>query len=220
MMEIVNMKMLSNDQLTQAAQMLTDELPLGWATFDNAMEELDELGLLKNNSVGRNFRPTENDEDSIFLAAVENGEVLGWCGILSQYNGNVYEIHPLVVRGDQQRRGIGGKLMDAITIAAREKGALTLMLGADDEAEDGETSFANVDLYDNLPKQMTEFNPGTHQSAFYLRHGFKVVGVMPDANGKGKPDIMMAKALKEQNGPCPFMLPTFRREIAKQFPGI
>ena len=54
---------------------------------------------------------------------------------------------------------------------------------------------ANVDLYDDLPRRLREFDPGTHQTAFYLKHGFIVVGVMPDEYGIGKPDIFMAKRL-------------------------
>jgi len=72
---------------------------------------------------------------------------------------------------------------------------LTLWLGADDENTPGETSFADVDLYDDLPRRLQEFDPGTHQAAFYLKQGFKIVGVMPDASGPGKPDIYMAKRL-------------------------
>jgi aminoglycoside 6'-N-acetyltransferase I len=86
-------------------------------------------------------------------------------------------------------------LVDALSEAARKQGGLTLWLGADDEKPDGETSLANADLYDDLPKRIREFNPGTHQAAFYMKIGFKIIGVMPDANGTGKPDIFLAKRL-------------------------
>jgi len=177
------MNTLDESQLAQAARMLTDELPLGWSTLADAMEEVD---MLLND---------EDEPDALFLAAVENGDVIGWCGMLPEYDGKVFELHPLVVRHDQQGKGIGRKLITAIEEAAKAKGGLTLYLGADDEAPNGETSFANVDLYDDLPKRIKEFEPGMHQTAFYIKLGFKVVGVVPDANGKGKPDIMLAKSL-------------------------
>lgn len=181
-MKIVNMNTLDAPQLEQAAQILHAELPLSWETLDEAREEVREL---------------LNDEpDAVLLAAVENGEVLGWCGILSEYDGNVFELHPLVVRHDCQRKGIGTHLVNAITDAAREKGGLTLSLGADDDLPGGETSLANTNLYDDLPRHIKEFEPGTHQTAFYMKLGFKIIGVMPDANGIGKPDIFMAKSLK------------------------
>ena len=186
-MKLIDMTTLDETQRAQAAQMLTDELPLGWATFSDALDEVNSL------------LDDEDEPDSLFLAAVENDQVLGWCGILPEYDGRAYEVHPLVVRGDHQGKGIGKQLMAAVEQAAREKGGLTLYLGADDEAPGGETSFANVDLYDDLPQRIRDFEPGTHQSAFYLKLGFTVVGVMPDANGVGKPDIMMAKSLKEES---------------------
>ena len=180
-MEIVNMQTLNHTQLTQAAQILTDELPLGWATLADANAEVNERW---------------NDEpDALFLAAVDDGDVVGWCGILPQYDGKVFELHPLVVRHDQQKKGIGASLVREISNVARERGGLTIWAGADDEKPGGETSFANVDLFDNLPKRIQEFNPGTHQAAFYMKLGFKIVGVMPDANGIGKPDIYLAKRL-------------------------
>jgi aminoglycoside 6'-N-acetyltransferase I len=37
-----------------------------------------------------------------------------------------------------------------------------------------------------------------HPTAFYQKLGFQIVGVMPDANGIGKPDIIMAKDIKER----------------------
>ena len=178
-MEIINMKELNKFQLTQAAQVLTDVLPLGWATLSDAMDELSEL----------------LNGEATLLAAVENGEVVGWCGIRPEYRGNIFELHPLAVRGDRQHKGIGRLLMENIEKAARERGGLVIFLGADDERPGGETSLANVDLFDNLPKHIQEFEPGTHQTAFYLKLGYKIVGVVPDANGIGKPDIFMAKRL-------------------------
>lgn len=182
-MKIIDMKNLDESQRTQAAQMLTKELPQGWPTPEDALEEINML-------LG-----DEDEPEALFLSAVENNEVIGWCGILPEYDGRVFELHPLVVRHDQQGRGIGKMLMAAIEESARKKGGLTMYLGADDEAPGGETSLANVDLYNDLPTRIREFDPGTHQTAFYIKLGYKVVGVVPDANGKGKPDIMMAKSL-------------------------
>ena len=180
-MTIVDMKQLSEAELRQAAQMLVDELPQGWETLAEAEEEISDL--------------LAEDADASLIAAKDNDQVIGWCGILPEYNGKVFELHPLVVRRDYQRRGVGQKLMERIEQIARERGGLTMYLGADDELPVGETSFANVDLYDNLTKRIEEFDPGTHQTAFYLKLGYQIVGVLPDANGIGKPDIFMAKRL-------------------------
>jgi len=162
--------------------MLTDELPLGWPSIADAIQEIDEI--------------LSGDGDVLLLCAIENGEVIGWAGLLSAY-AKVFELHPLVVRHDRQRAGIGSALLGEITRAAREKGGLTLLAGADNEGPDGETSLANVNVYEDLPEKLAVFDPGAHQAAFYMKNGFKVVGVVPDANGIGKPDIQLAKRLYE-----------------------
>ncbi|MCL2461480.1 MAG: GNAT family N-acetyltransferase [Defluviitaleaceae bacterium] len=193
-MEIVNMKSLNAAQLSQAAQMLTDEMPLGWAAFEDAMREVDYwVGHAGESS--ETGRKLGGSGRITFLAALEDGEVIGWCGILPSYGGNVFELHPLVVRRDWQRKGVGTALVNAVSDAAREQGGLTIWLGADDEKPGGQTSLANADLYDDLPGKMEAFEPGDHQAAFYLKAGFKVVGVMPDADGRGKPDIFLAMRL-------------------------
>jgi aminoglycoside 6'-N-acetyltransferase I len=76
-MKIVNMQTLNQQQCTQAAQMLTDELPLGWATLDEALEEV-------NDRVDNIER--DDDGESLFLAAVDGDEVLGWVGMLPSYS--------------------------------------------------------------------------------------------------------------------------------------
>jgi len=178
-MEIVNMTQLSKSQIIQAGQILTDSIPIGWPTLQEALDEINEL-LIPENTL---------------LAAIESDIVIGWGGILPEYNGNVFEIHPLVVRSDRRKQGIGRAIVAALEDEARKQGGLTIYAGADDERGNGETSFANVDLYDDLPGKIKSFSPGTHQSGFYLKLGYKIVGVMPDANGKGKPDIFLGKRL-------------------------
>ena len=155
--------------------MLTDELRDGWPSLTDAMEEINDL--------------LDGGPDALLLAAVDQGEVVGWAGLLPGY-GKMFEFHPLVVRGDRQRKGIGTLLLHEVMRAAKEKDGLTLLAGSGDE--DGETSLANLDLYEDLPGHIAQFEPGTHQTAFYMKHGFKVVGVVPDAYGFGKPDIQMA----------------------------
>ena len=69
---------------------------------------------------------------------------------------------------------------------------LTLWLGSDDEM--GKTSLSGKDLYPNVLDQLRQIrNLKGHPYEFYLKNGFSVVGIMPDANGYGKPDIYLAK---------------------------
>lgn len=181
-MEIVNMTQLSEEQITQAAQILTDSIPIGWPTLQDALNEIKQR-LVPENTL---------------LAAVENGVVLGWGGILPWYNGKVFELHPLAVRSDRRRQGIGRAIVTALENEARRQGGLTIFAGADDERGDGETSLANVDLFDDLPGKIRSFSPGTHQAGFYMKLGYQIIGVMPDANGIGKPDIFLGKRLWEK----------------------
>ncbi|HEX9325160.1 MAG TPA: hypothetical protein VF915_01510, partial [Reyranella sp.] len=36
-----------------------------------------------------------------------------------------------------------------------------------------------------------------HALTFYRRHGYEIVGLLPDVNGAGRPDILLAKRLSE-----------------------
>lgn len=173
------MEQLNSDQLVQAAQILTDSIPEGWPTLRDALDEINRL-LVPENTL---------------LAAVENEVVVGWGGILPEYGGKVFELHPLAVRSDRRGQGIGSAIVAALEDEARRRGGLTIRVGADDERDGGETSLANADLYDDLPGKIRDFSPGTHQSGFYMKLGYKIIGVMPDVNGPGKPDIFLGKRL-------------------------
>lgn len=127
------------------------------------------------------------------------GELVGWIGARPGYGGNVWELHPLVVASARQGRGIGRALVADLEERARERGGWTMYLGTDDE--DGRTSLGGVDLYpDVLDRAKALRNLGGHPFEFYRKVGYAVVGLLPDANGFGKPDIFMAKRLRRADG--------------------
>jgi len=133
--------------------------------------------------------------DGFALAAQGgDGRVTGWVGGLPEYDGRVVELHPICVRPELQGRGIGRLLVAAFEAEARARGALTATLGSDDV--DGSTTLSFVDLYDDLPARIAGIQDRKrHPFRFYEKLGYKITGVVPDANGPGKPDIFLSKRL-------------------------
>lgn len=182
--QIIGVDPGNEGMLRQMAELLisgfVDMAPGAWPDLDSALEEVRAaLG------PGRACR-----------AAVDaDGRVVGWIGAISVYNGNVWELHPLVVDPAHWKRGIGRALIADLEESAREAGALTMYLGTDDQT--GMTSLAGVDLYPGVLDHAREIrNVRGHPFEFYQRCGYEIVGLLPDANGFGKPDIFMAKRLQ------------------------
>lgn len=129
------------------------------------------------------------------IAVEDDGRVLGWIGGIRMYNGNVWEIDPLVVRKNTQGMGVGKALIEDFEEQMFRLGARTIWLGTDDE--DGRTNLGECDLYPDVLGKAREIEDlGGHPFKFYQRMGFEIVGVLPDANGFGKPDIYMAKRVR------------------------
>jgi aminoglycoside 6'-N-acetyltransferase I len=125
------------------------------------------------------------------VARDADGRVLGWVGGQHSY-ARAWELHPLVVIPAAQRRGIGRALVADLEVQVRQRGGLTILLGSDDETN--MTTLSGVDLYPDVwPHVANIRNLRDHPFAFYQKCGFVIVGVVPDANGLGKPDILMAK---------------------------
>ena len=132
------------------------------------------------------------------VAISGDGTAVGWIGGIPQYGGRVWEVHPLVVARAFQQQGIGRALVTDLEACAGARGGLTLMVGTDDET--GQTSLSGVDLYENLPRRLaTVRNLRRHPYGFYERLGFTIVGVVPEANGPGRPDILMAKRIARRS---------------------
>jgi aminoglycoside 6'-N-acetyltransferase I len=148
-----------------------------WQTREDALETVEES--LAEDRISR-------------VAMADDGRVLGWIAAVETYGGHVWEIHPLVVGRDRQGMGVGRALVEDLEQQVRARGGMTVCLGTDDE--NGRTSIGGVDLYpDPLAAAQQLEDMGGHPFAFYRRLGYAVVGVLPDANGYGKPDILMAK---------------------------
>ncbi len=125
------------------------------------------------------------------VARNEGGSVLGWIGGQLFYE-RVWELHPLVVHPDAQGRGIGRALVADLEVQVRQRGGLTIHLGSDDVSN--MTSLGGVDLYPDVWVHLNQIqNLRGHPYEFYQKCGFVISGVVPDANGLGKPDILMAK---------------------------
>lgn len=180
-MRIVPLDSVGKRNHQRAAKLLVEEFrviaPHAWPARPDAKTEVDEA--LSN---GR-----------LSLAALDpNGRLEGWVGVIPHYGGGVWEIHPLVVSSEAQGSGVGTALVREVEFLASERGVRTLYVGADDEG--GLTTLSNVDLYHNLPDHLERMEKDRpHPAGFYMELGFKVVGVLPDANGPGRPDIFLAK---------------------------
>lgn len=132
----------------------------------------------------------------ISVVALKGGRAVGWAAAIRQHNGNSWEIHPLVVHQQQQMSGIGAALVSEIESRILEQGALTLWVGTDDES--GLTSLWGQDLYPNPLEALGHLrNLQNHPYEFYEKLGFSVCGVLPDANGLGKPEIFLAKRIRK-----------------------
>ncbi|MCC7268434.1 MAG: GNAT family N-acetyltransferase [Caulobacteraceae bacterium] len=133
------------------------------------------------------------DPERFALAALEGERLLGWVGGVEAYSHSL-ELHPLVVDPARQRSGVGARLVAALEARAGEMGKLALHLGTDDDF--GGSSLFGVDLYPGVLGHAARVRATQgHPVEFYRKLGFEVVGLIPDANGFGKPDILMAKRI-------------------------
>jgi aminoglycoside 6'-N-acetyltransferase I len=153
--------------------------PNGWPTLAAALKEVKKS--LKKDHISR-------------IAVDEKNNVLGWVGGIHEY-AYVWELHPLVVEPDYRGQGIGRALVKDLEEQVKKRGGVTLRVGADDE--DNMTSVAGVDLYPNVLEHLLNIkNIKEHPYEFYQKMGFTLVGVIPDADGMGKPDIILAKRVQ------------------------
>jgi aminoglycoside 6'-N-acetyltransferase I len=180
--KIVDLRSDSESMVFESARLLVEVFrahsPEAWPDMESGLEEVRECISV---GVGR-------------ACVDETGRVLGWIGGRSEYDGHVWELHPLVVDLAYQGQGIGRALVEDLELLAIQHGVITIRLGTDDE--DNRTSLSGIDLYPDVCNHIMNIkNLGRHPYEFYQKMGYAIVGVIPDANGFGKPDILMSKRI-------------------------
>lgn len=134
------------------------------------------------------------EENKISRIAVEGEEVLAWTVGAPIYDGEVWELEILVVRRDRKLKGLGRQMLADFEEQVRARKGSVVFLGTDDE--NCRTSLGGIELYpDPLAHLASIENTGRHPYEFYQRCGYTLTGVVPDANGPGKPDIHMTKRI-------------------------
>lgn len=134
-----------------------------------------------------------DNPNRLALLALANGRVRGWIGAI-RHSEHAWEMHPLVVDPDCQGQVWGRRLVHGLEAAARAAGVVTIWLGTDDDF--GGTSIYGQNLYPDVLAHLQHLHVTSgHPLAFYMRLGYAVTGVLPDVNGPGRHDIIMAKRL-------------------------
>jgi aminoglycoside 6'-N-acetyltransferase I len=167
--------------LRQAAGLLMEPAAFDWPDMEAALSEV---------------RACAGD-GNIVRAAVDGDAVLGWIGGQPRHGTDIWELHPLVVRADRQRRGIGSALVADLERLVQAHGAHTMFVAADNDVR-VEPSQAWTDLYAHIAERVRELPAaGNRQYEFYRRCGYVIVGVVPDGRGNG--NIYMAKRMGAHN---------------------
>jgi aminoglycoside 6'-N-acetyltransferase I len=180
-MKIITLSKENDRLIQQAAQLLVDAFREHWAdawpSLEDGLKEVYEM----------------LESERICRAAIDSDEnLIGIIGGIPQYDGHIWELHPLAVQQDKQGKGIGKTLVKDFEEQVRLKGGLTINLGSDDQ--DNMTSLSGVDLYENFWDKVRNIrNLKRHPFEFYQKMGYIITGIVPDANGVGKPDIIMSK---------------------------
>jgi aminoglycoside 6'-N-acetyltransferase I len=168
------------DMIEQVATLLLQGFAGSWPDMESAIHEVRES--LASERISR-------------VAIDDDETVLGWIAGESAYEGHVWELHPLVVHSAYQGQGIGQQLVADFEEQVKACDGITIYLGTDDEHN--HTSLGGVDVYPNVLEHLTNIrNLHRHPYEFYQKLGYTIVGIIPDANGFGKPDICMAKRVQ------------------------
>ncbi len=176
-MKVINLK--DEKHIKQIASILYDNFENWITAYDKGLEAV---------------KKTVATEKISLAAVDENDSAIGWVSGIHEYPA-AWELHPLVVSKEYRYKGVGTMLVKKFEEEVKNRNGKIIFLGTDDE--NGATSISGIDLFPNVLEKLKEIkNINAHPFEFYLKNGFEVTGIIPDANGFGKPDIIMCKRVE------------------------
>ena len=180
-MRIINAaknELLNNQMVEMLFDGFSDTGAKAWSTMDECFETLNDS--LKETKISR-------------IAIDDKDHVAAWTIGEEIYTGYTWELELLVVRRDTKLKGIGRRMLEDFEDQVRRRKGTVVFLGSDDE--NNRTSLGGIELYPNPMEHAAKIeNLGGHPYEFYEKCGYTITGVIPDANGFGKPDIWMTKS--------------------------
>ena len=174
----------SSETMEQAVKILIETFPLAgmWPDIDEeqAIEEV-------NDCVS---------DENICIGIKANNKLIGWVGLRPMYK-TTWELHPMAVSPEYQGKGYGKILLSELEKIAREKGIIGIYAGSDDET--GKTSLSEIEINrDNILEAIMNIkNYKNHPYEFYVKCGYNIIGIIPNANGPQKPDILLWKDIRK-----------------------
>jgi aminoglycoside 6'-N-acetyltransferase I len=135
-------------------------------------------------------------EPNICIGIKLENELIGWVGIRQMYE-ITWELHPMVIKKEYQGKGYGKKLLKQIEKTANENGIIGLVAGSDDETNRtslSEKEITGENIFDEIKSIK---NNKKHPFEFYTKCGYSIIGIIPNANGQNKPDILLWKDIRK-----------------------
>ena len=135
------------------------------------------------------------EKPNICLGIKTGNELIGWGGIRPMYE-KTWELHPMVIKKEYQRKSYGRLLLTEIENVANLNGIIGLEAGSDDETNS--TSLSEKEINgENIFEEIKNIkNYKNHPFEFYEKCGYTIIGIIPNANGQNKPDIWLWKDIR------------------------
>jgi aminoglycoside 6'-N-acetyltransferase I len=138
------------------------------------------------------------EDNNICIGIKVKNKLIGWVGLRPMYK-ETWELHPMVIQKEFQRQRYGNILIKELEKIAVNNGIIGIVAGSDDETNS--TSLSDkIITGENIFEEIRDIkNYKNHPYEFYEKCGYKIIGIIPNANGPQKPDIWLWKDIRKNN---------------------